>query len=95
MGLLTSRWEAEFEGHRFVVRRNELTRGFSLLFDDREIARRVWSLVGLGELHGSAEIENGKHLEVKAVLTFGAPSEIDGHCSILVDGEDIPVAHVK
>lgn len=94
MGLLASRWEAEHDGHRIVVRRNELTRGYSLLWDDVEIARRIWSLVGLGELHGSAAVGDG-HVEVEAVLTFGAPSETDGHCSILIDGEDIPVRHVK
>ncbi len=94
MGILGTRWEAEFQGHKIVVSRNELTKGFSLEWDGDEIARRKWSLIGLGELHGSAEFEGRNH-DVKVAIEWGGLSEMDGHCSITVDGTDIPVKHVR
>lgn len=93
MGLLGTRWEAEYEGHKLVVSRNELTRGFSLTWDGDEIAKRRWSLVGLGELHTSAEA-NGKQVDVKVVIYWGGFSEMDGKCMITIDGKEIPVTHV-
>lgn len=106
MGLLGTRWEAEYEGHRLVVSRNELTKGFSLEWDGEEIARRSWSLVGLGELHGSAHLKEPgadpyreeqapRAVEVKVVIYWGGFSEMDGKCLITVDGKEIPVRHVR
>ena len=94
MGLLTTRWEATYEGHNLTVLRNELGRGFTLEWDGKEIARRSWSLVGLGELHGSAEAE-GKAHEVKAVLAWAGLSELDGKCTISVDGTELEVRHIR
>lgn len=102
MGLLGTRWEAEYEGHRLVVTRNELTRGFALEWDGVEIARRTWSLIGLGELHASAEVTDAagasyrtdgamRTVDVKVVLHWSSTSEMDGKCLILVDGMEIPV----
>jgi hypothetical protein len=94
MGLLGTRWEASFQGHKIVVARNELTRGFNLEWDGEEIASRRWSLIGLGELHASAESE-GRHVDVKVAIRWGGFSELDGKCIITVDGVEIPVTHVK
>jgi hypothetical protein len=94
MGLLGTRWEAEFEGHELVVSRNELTRGFKLEWDGEDIAHRKWSLVGLGELLTSAE-SNGRSVDVKVVIYWGGVSEMDGKCLITVDGREIPVRHVN
>ena len=102
MGILTTRWEATFEGHNLTVSRNEVGRGFSLEWDGRVIAERKWSFVGLGELHGSAEVGE-RHLDVRVTLTFptrqqlsdGGVAEMDGHCVITVDGAEIPVKHIK
>jgi len=94
MGLLATRWEAEYEGHALVVKRNEFTKGFSLEWDGKEIAHRAWSLVGLGELQTSAETRDG-HVEVKVVIYWGGFSEMDGKCLITIDGKELPVRHVK
>lgn len=94
MGLMTTRWEAEYEGHNLTVLRTELGRGFTLEWDGKEIARRAWSLVGLGELHGSAEA-GGKEHEIKVVLAWAGLSELDGKCTITVDGREIPVRHIR
>jgi hypothetical protein len=94
MGILASKWQAKYEGHDIVVARNELTRGFNISWDGTEIAHRTWSWVGLGELHGSAEL-NGKPVEISVTLKWGGPSEMNGHCTLKVDGKEIPVEHVK
>jgi hypothetical protein len=94
MGFLGTQWDGEFEGHKLVVSRNELTRGFKLEWDGTDIAHRRWSLVGLGELHTSAEA-NGRPVDVKVIIYWGGVSEMDGKCIITVDGKEIPVRHVK
>lgn len=94
MGLLGTRWEATYEGHELVVSRNELTRGFKLEWDGTEIASRVWSLVGLGQLHGSAQAKD-RPVDVHVSIQWGGFSELDGVCTIRVDGQEIPVRHVK
>jgi hypothetical protein len=94
MGLLGTRWEAEYEGHHLVVDRNELTKGFSLEWDGAEIARRRWSLVGLGELHGSADAE-GRHHEVHVSIEWAGLSNLNGECIIKVDGKEIAVRNVR
>jgi hypothetical protein len=94
MGLLGTRWEAKYEGHNITVSRNELTRGFSLEWDGQESARRVWSLIGLGELHGSAE-HAGKPVDVRVALEWGEGIGTDGECKISVDGKPIDVKHVR
>lgn len=90
MGLFKSRWEAEHRGHRIVVARNEVTKGFRLEWDGQEVARRTWSLTGVGELLATVQLD-GKPTEVRAVLdaTFG-----DGQCSVEVGSEAIPVRDV-
>lgn len=94
MGLLGTRWEAEFETHSLVVSRNELTKGFKLEWDGEEIAHRRWSALGLGELHASAEA-GGRSVDVKVVIYWGGFEEMDGKCLITVDGREIPTRHVK
>lgn len=93
MGLLGTRWEAEFDGHKLVVTRNELTKGFMLEWDGVDIAHRRWSLIGLGELHGSAEAR-GKEVDVKVAIQWGGFSELDGVCTITVDGTPLDVRHI-
>ena len=87
MGLLATRWEATYEGHKLVVARNELTRGFYLAWDGTEIASRHWSFIGVGVLHASAET-GGRHVEVRVALTWGEA------CIITIDGKEIPVGHI-
>jgi len=40
MGILGTVWEAEYEGHKLVVSRNELTKGFKLEWNGIDIAHR-------------------------------------------------------
>src|SRR5438105_3386284 len=98
MGFLQTRWEATFEGHNITVTRNEIGRGFALEWDGRELARRTWSWVGLGELHGTAEEEGGKQHEVHVRLSVGSgPGEgllTDGACTITVDGKPVAAKHI-
>ena len=94
MGILGTRWEAEFDGHKISVNRNELTKGFNIEWDGTEIARRTWSLIGLGELHGSA-VAKGKEVDVKVVIHWGGLSELDGKCEITVGGQPVTVHHIK
>ena len=94
MGMLSTQWEAAHEGHRLVVSRNEVGRGFKLDWDGVEIASRAWSFLGLGELHGSAEAD-GKVFDVRVALEWAGFSELDGKCTITVDGAEIPVRKVK
>jgi hypothetical protein len=69
MGILASRWEADYEGHRFTISRNEVTRGFRVEYDGRIVSKKRWSLVGLGELRGMIE-HGGRELPVKVELTL-------------------------
>jgi hypothetical protein len=91
MGLLGTEWDAEYQGHKLVVARNEFTRGFKLLWDGEEIAHRRWSLIGLGELHADTELD-GKHVHVLVAIKWGG---LNGECTIKVDGADVPVKLVK
>lgn len=91
MGLLKTRWEATHEGHALVVKRSELTRGFALEWDGREIAGRAWSWFGLGELRGTAE-HAGRTVEVHVAIEL---SGFDGKCTIKVDGVELPVRKVQ
>jgi hypothetical protein len=94
MGMLGTRWQARYEGHTIVVSRNEWTKGFKIEWDGEEIARRTWSLIGLGELNGTAEVE-GKPVEVHVALEWGGLKQLDGTCTITVDGQEVPVQPVK
>lgn len=95
MGLLATRWEASYQGHNITVSRNEVLRGFTLEWDGRELARRTWSLVGLGELHATAELD-GRSVEVHVSLELpDSIDELDGVCRLTVDGSAVPVRHVR
>lgn len=89
MGFTETRWEAAHEGHNVVVTRNELGRGFKVEWDGVEVARRAWSFIGLGELHGTAD-SGGKHYDVRVALEWAGLSELNGKCTITVDGNEIP-----
>jgi hypothetical protein len=92
--MLETRWEAEHDGHNVVVTRNELGRGFKLEWDGVEIARRAWSFFGLGELHGTAT-SGDKHYDVRVALEWAGFSELNGSCTITVDGVEIPSTRVR
>ena len=98
MGLLNTRWEATYHGHNITISRNEVTRGFQLEWDGKELARRAWSFVGFGELHGTAEID-GRPVEVTVKLDWGdgvlKGIGTDGKCTLTVDGQEVPVTHVR
>ena len=92
MGILGTRWEAEFEGHHFTVSRNEVTRGFRVEYDGRTVAKKSWSLIGLGTVEGTIE-HGGREVPVKVILSLDA--SLDGGCTVLVDGKEIAVKHVE
>ena len=94
MGILGTRWEGTYEGHSIVVSRNELTKGFQIDWDGQEIAKRSWSWIGLGELAGTAEL-NGKPVEVHVALEWGGLKQLDGTCTVTVDGTKVPVERAK
>ena len=92
--MLETGWRASYEGHALVVTRTELTKGFSLTWDGVEIARQSWSFFGLGELHGSADVQ-GRKVDVKASLRWGGLREIQGKCSLTVDGKPLEVQRFR
>lgn len=94
MGFLETRWEAMHDGHRITVTRNELGRGFKLEWDGEELARRTWSWIGLGELHGTAHVGE-RALDVKVSIEWAGFKEMDGKCVITVDGKEVPTTHVR
>ncbi len=98
MGWITTRWEATYQGHAIAVTRNEIGRGFRLEWDGREIARRRWSLFGLGELDGDVVVDGSSH-QVHVTLSVGkGPGEgflTDGRCVITVDGATVACSHVR
>jgi hypothetical protein len=91
MGLLATRWEADFEGHRIVVSRNELTKGFALECDGHTVAEKSWSLVGVGTLEGTIEHE-GRSLTVEAKLEL---SFVEPKCTLSIGGAAVPMRQVK
>ncbi|MBX3270319.1 MAG: hypothetical protein KF729_08655 [Sandaracinaceae bacterium] len=93
MGLLETRWEAQHQGHRIVVFRNELTKGFSLEWDGEELARRRWSWIGLGTLAGTAEVD-GEPVEVHVELDWGGDG-LNGTCTITVGGQRVTASRVR
>ncbi len=94
MGILESKWEAEFQGHRFLVSRTELTRGFKLEYDGTLVDKKSWSLIGVGDLDGTIEVD-GKNVPVKVTLTGRLPFSKEQECEIWVDGKPIPVRTTK
>ncbi len=94
MGILESRWEADYHGHHFTVTRTEVTRGFKLEYDGRLVDKHGWTLIGVGDLEGSIEMD-GKQVEVRATLTGRLPFSKEQECEIRVDGQAIPVRTVQ
>lgn len=86
MGLLASRWEANWEGLEIVVSRNELTKGYKLTCDGKELSSKSMSLVGVGELEGQF-VHEGQPRIVRVTL--------DTECTITVDGTRLAVRSVK
>ncbi|MCB9592803.1 MAG: hypothetical protein H6719_08725 [Sandaracinaceae bacterium] len=93
MGLLKTRWETEHDGHALAVARDELTKGFVIEWDGVVIARRSWSWIGLGELHGTADVD-GSPREIHVALEWGGLSALDGECTVTVDGEAVPMKKI-
>lgn len=91
MGILSTRWEGDYRDHKVVVSRNELTKGFSIEWDGQEIARRTWSWIGVGELRATQELD-GTPAEVHVTIEWGG---LNGKCTVLVDGTEVPVQLVK
>jgi len=94
MGLFSTQWNAEFEGHALSVVRNELGRGFRIEWDGELIASRTWSFLGLGELRGTA-VHNGGPVEVRVVLSWEGFSNMDGDCTLTVGETQVPVTQVR
>jgi len=93
MGILSSRWEADYDGHHFTVSRSEVTRGFKLEYDGRLVDKQSWSLIGVGDLDGSIEID-GRTATVHVTLFGRLPLSKEQECVITVDGKAIPVTTV-
>ncbi|MCK6534559.1 MAG: hypothetical protein L6Q84_16415 [Polyangiaceae bacterium] len=94
MGILETRWEADYEGHKVTVFRNEVTKGFNLEWDGSEIARRSWSWIGLGKLEGTAE-HNGEPVEVQVAIEWGGLRQLDGTCTLSVGGKEIVATRIR
>jgi hypothetical protein len=94
MGILGTRWEGKYDGHDVAVSRNELTKGFQLDWDGSEIARRTWSWIGLGELPATVELE-GRPVDVRVALEWGGLSDLNGKCTVTVDGNYVSMTRVK
>jgi hypothetical protein len=90
MGWLSTRWEAEYEGRSIVVARNEFGRGFKIEWDGETIAERMLTWWGLGTLSGTAEHE-GKPLQIDINIRWGGLKNLDGICTVKVNGTDVPV----
>jgi hypothetical protein len=67
-------------------------------WDGREIARHAWSLFGLGELHGTVDVDGRPH-DVHLTLSVGSgPGEgflTDGRCTVSVDGAPVETRHIR
>ena len=90
MGLLSTRWEARYEGHLITVHRNEVTRGFAVEVDGTEVGRKGWSLVGTGAIDG-AFASGDRRIPITVKLKF---SFVRATCIVLIDGAPISVAQV-
>ena len=90
MGILRCRWEADWNGHRFTMHRNEVTKGFSLECDGRVLAERRWSLIGTGTLSTDLD-SNGQavRVEMKLPLSFRRSA-----CELSVDGQPLEVRQI-
>lgn len=92
MGVFATKWRANYEGHELVVSRNEWTKGFQLDCDGEEVARRRWSWIGTGELHGTIEL-GGNTVEVHVAIEWDGIGR-DGTCKITVGGTPIVAERV-
>jgi hypothetical protein len=85
MGILATGWTAEHAGHSFSIHRNELTKGFELRCDGVVVARKAWSLVGLGALEGQLEL-SGRTVPVRVSLGLAGAAR----CRLWIDGVEVP-----
>ncbi len=90
MGLLRTRWEASYSGHKITVHRNEVTKGFSLEVDGIEVGRKGWSLVGVGTIKGSFS-SGERRVPITAELKFSLRKAV---CVVSVDGSPIDILQV-
>ena len=90
VGLFATRWEADYDGQTFVVDRDEVTKGLTVSFGGVVIAKKTWSLIGLGELEGN--VRHGEsQLPVRVKVGWGG---FHGQCAITVAGQDLQVRRV-
>lgn len=95
MGILSTRWEGEHQGHRVAVVRNELTKGFAIEWDGEVIAERSWSWIGHGKLTATAEL-GGEPVEIRSALGWGgAWGGLAGKCTVHVGDAEVPMTRTK
>lgn len=90
MGILSCTWEAEWNGRTFTIRRDELTKGFSVEHEGKVLAKKSWSLAGVGTLEASFDAEG------RAVpLIVELPLSLSDACKVTIDGAAVPVRQLK
>jgi hypothetical protein len=90
VGRWKTRWEAAHEGHQIVVTRNELTKGFSLDVDGVEVARKRWSMAGVGTLAGTFR-SGDRDVPIVVVLKLSMKR---AECEVTVDGAAVGVWNI-
>lgn len=91
MGLLSTRWETDYEGVHLTVNRNEVTKGFWIEGDGRILAERRWSWIGTGDLEADLEV-GGRTVRLHATLPLSFPRS---RCVLRADGRDLPLRQIK
>jgi hypothetical protein len=99
VGILKTRWQAEYRGHQLVVIRSELSKRLSLEWDGVEVAHDD-TITGRGELHAVVEVDSsyragGNTVEIRAEITWGGSEELaHGKCRVTLNGDEVPVERV-
>ena len=88
MGLLKTHWEATYEGCLITIRRNEWTKGFIVECDGERVAKRTWTLVGLGTVKGELTFED-------RAIPFEVEVQPRSECFLRIEGEEIRASLVE
>ena len=88
MGLFKTHWEVEYEGCLITIRRNEWTKGFVVECDGEQIAKRSWTLIGLGEVEGELEFQDKK-------VPFIVDVQSNSECFLRIEGKEIRAQQVE